>query len=144
MLLSTEAFRRFSQALASGRMPLPRRGVPNDEHIATYARQLQVTCAHSNLFAYSTLPADARIVAVVATRLDRQLHDYTGPNTLEGVKRRADFSLAAVGESNGALDAQVMGAVVLHRVPERLMRLLYDRQREPSFAHRPSNTSSSS
>lgn len=125
MLLSRVAARRFGRALASGQMPLPPRGVPNDEHIATWARKLGVACVHSNLFWYSALPADARIVSVVASRLGRDASDYTDRNSVDGIKRRDAFATAAVRESNGALDAQILGAVVVHRIPEQLMRTLH-------------------
>ena len=48
------------------------------------------------------------------------ISEYVGPNTPDGLKRRAHFA-TAVG-SSGVLDAQMLGAVVLHRVPPDLMR----------------------
>ena len=66
MLLSRAALAAFGAALAARRMPLPPRGTPNDEHIVRWARRLGVLCVHSNLFSYSSLPADARVVSVVA------------------------------------------------------------------------------
>lgn len=125
LLISREALGRFGEALAAGTMPLPAAGVANDEHIVRWALKLQVHCVHSNAFSYSALPADARVVGVVAQRLGREIEEYTGPNSPEGMRRRAAFTTAALARSRGALDAQVLGAVVLHRVPEMAMHALH-------------------
>ena len=129
MLLSRAALAIFGRALASGAMPLPRRGVSNDAHIVVWARRLQVACIHSNLFSYSALPADARLIKVVGDRLgwdsSSGLEAYAGQNSREGIRRRGEFATAAVVDSHGALDAQLLGAVVVHRVTEGLMRHLH-------------------
>ena len=44
-------------------MPLPSRGVPNDQHIVHWAHRLGVRLLHTNALAYSALPADARLLA---------------------------------------------------------------------------------
>ena len=43
----------------------------------------------------------------------------------QGMQQRAEFAEAAF--ASGALDAQAMGAVVLHRVPEGMMEALHAR-----------------
>ena len=94
MILSAPALAALGGALASRRMPLPRPGVPNDEHIKRWAIRLGVRCVHTNLLWYSSLPADARLVATVAARLGRDLADYAAPNTREAAPhtRRSDPS----------------------------------------------------
>lgn len=58
MLLSLGALRRFGDALSSGRMPLPPHGVPNDQHIATWAQRLEVCdAACAALHALLVLPS---------------------------------------------------------------------------------------
>ena len=127
MLLSRAALRRIGAALADGRMPLPRRGTPNDVHLTGWARRLGVRCAHSNLFWYSALPADARLVAVAARRVGRDLGDYVADQTAEGRRARREFATAVFTELRGALEPQVLGAVVLHRVPAPLMYAIHKR-----------------
>ena len=126
MLLSRAALARFGRALSEGEMPLPSRGVPNDQHIVHWARRLGVRLLHANALAYSALPADARLLARVGASAGyRDLDAYVGPMSVEGVRRRAEFVEAAF--AGGALDAQALGAVVLHRVPERMMDALHAR-----------------
>ena len=50
---------------------------------------------------------------------------YVGPMSAEGVRRRAEFAEAVF--AGGALDAQALGTVVLHRVPVRMMDVLHAR-----------------
>ena len=125
MLLSRAALERFGCALASGAMPLPPRGTPNDVHIKQWSGKLGVRCVHSNGFAYAALPADARVVHTAGLQRGMTIGDYVGPNSPDGLRRRAEFA-AAVGAS-GVLDAQMLGAVVLHRVPPALMHVVHAR-----------------
>lgn len=129
MLLSRAALQRFGQALASGAMPLPQAGrrESNDRHIARWAPTLGVRCVHTNAFWYAALPADARLVATVGARLGREIEEYVGSNTAEGLRQRADFAVAALSDARGALDPQVLSAVVVHRLPARLMYVLHDK-----------------
>ena len=55
----------------------------------------------------------------------RDLDAYVGPMSAEGVRRRAELVEAVF--AGGALDAQALGAVVLHRVPVRMMDVLHAR-----------------
>ena len=127
MLLSRAALRRFGAALADGSMRLPRRGTPNDVHLTAWARRLGVRCVHSNLFWYSALPADARLVAVAARRVGRDIGDYVGDQTAKGRQTRRELATAVFTELRGALEPQVLGAVVLHRVPPQLMYAIHER-----------------
>ena len=107
-------------------MPLPSRGVPNDQHIVHWARRLGVRLLHTNALAYSALPADARLLARAGASAGyRDLDAYVGPMSAEGVRRRAEFAEAVF--AGGALDAQALGTVVLHRVPVRMMDVLHAR-----------------
>ena len=106
-------------------LPTLLKGVPNDAHIVNWARRLNIQPVHTNRFWYAALPADARVVHYAGynhARPSRGISDYVGPNGVEGVRRRAAFSVE-VGLS-GSLDAQMLGAVVLHRVPPELMRAI--------------------
>ena len=125
MLLSRAALSRFGCALARGTMPLPPRGVPNDVHIVRWATALRVRVVHTNHFWYAALPADARIVHTAGRQRGRSVLDYVGPNSEQGLRRRAEFA-TAVG-SSGVLDAQILSAAVLHRVPPELMRAVHSR-----------------
>ena len=119
-------------------MPLPPRGVPNDVHIVRWAARLGVRLVHSNLFSYASLPADARLVYVAGARVGRDVADYVGAplggggggasgggTSADGLSRRSAFAEAVGG--SGALEPQMLGAVVLHRVPPRLMRSVHAR-----------------
>ena len=121
MILSRAALIRFGRELSQGTMPLPSLGISNDVHFVGWAQRLQVRVLHSNLLAYGALPADARVAHTVGRRIGRDLEDYYG--STHGAEARSDFVATAV--RSGALDPQLLGAVVLHRVPSEIMRLLH-------------------
>ncbi len=96
MLLSRGALRRMGSMLSRRAMPLPPAGTPNDVHMARWARRLGIQPVHTNLFWYSSLPADARLVSVVGLAAGREVGEYVGGMTARGVAARANFTRDAL------------------------------------------------
>ena len=69
----------------------------------------------------------SEVPSVAARRLFRDMGDYVGDQKAAQRKARSEFATAAFTELPGALEPQVLGAVVLHRVPAQLMYAIHER-----------------